>query len=182
MCIADEGRNTRSKFSDLNREITWVVFTALSLQARCSPCPSQLRILTDTNVTCLLAGSEAQSAVCCKTCKITHKGKAEIILMREIFSAYLQGRERIWKKSVPSHLYDSAGHDHSFKDNFKVSKCLWQSLNWCLNSNSRYKCKCREDKRVLQGEMLDWPWTWKQSPWYYHRKMLDSKTSLEKQN
>lgn len=120
--------------------------------------------------------------MCCKTCKITHKGKTEIILMREIFSAYLQGRERIWKKSVPSHLYDSAGHDHSFKDNFKVSKCLWESLNWCLNSNSRYKCKCREDKWVLQGEMLDWPWTWKQSPWYYHRKMLDSKTSLEKQN
>lgn len=62
LCITYEGGNTRSKFSALNREITWIVFTALSLQARYSPCPSQLSILTYKTVMCLLAGSEAQSA------------------------------------------------------------------------------------------------------------------------
>lgn len=41
--------------------VIWIVFTALSLQARYSPCPSQLSILTYTTVMCLLTGSEAQS-------------------------------------------------------------------------------------------------------------------------
>lgn len=159
--------NVKGETQDLNL-VNWTG-RSLGLRSQFSHCKQgiHLALLSSAFSPIKLSCASLQALrpnllMCCKTCKIPHKEKAEIIFMGETASAHLQGRERIYKKSVPPHLYDSAGHNHTSKDNFKVIKCLWESLN----SNSRYKGKCKEDKWVLQGEMLDWPWTWKQSPWY----------------
>lgn len=50
----------------------------------------------------------------------------------QIFSLHICKGKNLNKSTLP-HLYDSDGHDHTFKDNFKVAN-VFESLNRCLDN------------------------------------------------